>query len=117
MKLDMIRRKLNNTAKIIPDFIDTTNEDHHTAFVYLQRIFNLYSLCLSYDEYDDKKINDLSIRYYSLLLTLYNLDKFIYLDVLKYTTELYKQIIKLLEEYDYFEACYNLYNMVKVDKK
>ena len=113
MILNDIIKELSKIQKEIPHFLDTKVEIDHKVYKLYYNIYGVIKLCIRGYFLDDEVINNLQVEYYSLFVNIYNLDIELFQMCTDHNSALIKNLITILENYEFYEAASNVSRLIK----
>ena len=113
MKLNDIIKELTKIQKTIPTFIDSKYELDNKIFKLYYQTYDIIKMCIRNYFLDEDTISTLQVEYYSLFVNIYNQDLELFQLCSEHNTKLIKNLITLLEDYEFYEAAQNVLNLIK----
>jgi len=112
MNLSNIIKEITKFQQIIPEFVNTKNELDHKCYKLLVQSIGVIKLCLRGYFLDDTTLSTLQTDYYTIFIKMYNIDIELFQMLSDYNSIFLQNLIKLLEEEEYYEAASNISKLI-----
>ena len=114
MTIEEIVKEIDKVSRTIPTFIDPKILHHKKCYEMYYKIFLIIKKCVKEYYLTEKEIDELQTIYYSVFISILYNDSDLYYLYVDYNEEFINKLIFLLEDNEYFEACQNITNIIKI---